>query len=139
VDELKEIFWGAVLGIVCTLPLAVAAHGQTYVVAFHAPGCVPCAEMVPVEKALCEEGYTIKTIDITEHPSWKRYCRVTRVPTYAVLVSCGDGDYDTGCRIIGKCTKAQLEALCRMPYLETAADITRRTLRSVAMVIGGGL
>lgn len=136
--DAKEILCGCVLGILFGLAGAACASAD-YVLAFHAQGCRPCAEMVPVENSLAAAGYTIRTVDVGEYPSMRRYYRVSVVPTYVYVVECGAGDYDSGCRIVGKCSRRQLESLCRMPYLATVGDVTRHTLRNVSLLLGGGL
>jgi thiol-disulfide isomerase/thioredoxin len=135
-DTAKEIFWGVVLAVLFTLP---AVCKGDYVIAFHASWCQPCKEMVPVEKSLCEAGYKIRTADIEESPSLAKYYKVDRIPCYCYVLEYGDGDYDSGCRIVGKCTQRQLEALCRMPFMATVGDVTRRTLGNAALLLGGGL
>ncbi len=86
-----------------------------YVIAFHGPGCLPCAHMVPVEDALRAEHYDIRTVDASQRKDLASFYNINRWPQYAYVIERGGKPYDSGARLLGEKTPGQLRRFCVIP------------------------
>jgi hypothetical protein len=130
----------AIVVAAITLLLIAATVGRCsadFVIAFHGPGCRPCTEMTPVENALQQQGYDIRACDVTEWPQLARFYRIRTIPQYVYVTEIGGKQYDSGLRIVGKCSQQQLQTLCEYPIPAAIGDGIRRTFRVVSVMLGG--
>lgn len=85
--------------------LAAAPHAAatTLLVEFTSPDCGPCRGMRPVIEQLVAEGHQVRHVDVSTRPQLAQQFRVTRWPTFIVLV---DGVERS--RLVGIASHAQL-------------------------------
>lgn len=76
------------------------------VVDFTASWCAPCRQMAPIVKALADEGESITSVDVDQHPELMTKYRVDNIPTFILFK---DGVEVR--RIVGSTTAAQLKGL----------------------------
>lgn len=137
-DELREVLsaiclWVVLaIGCVCAMcALGCSEARADYVLAFHGPHCQPCELMVPVETQVRQEGCDVRTVNVEARKDLAAYYRIRRWPTYVYVVSTARGDFDSGCRIVGRCSAGQLRRFCVMPGLTTFGAAARNVVRAV--------
>lgn len=135
-DEAREIrnsilfalLWALILFAAWTWAAEVRAD---YILAFHGAGCSPCAAMEPVEQRIIREGYDLRPVMADERPELAQYYRITRVPCYVYVWETPRGCYDSGRRIVGVSTAAQLRRLATIPTATTAGAAVRSAVRGI--------
>lgn len=74
------------LAILACLAGAQHAAAVTLLVEFTSPDCGPCRSMRPVIEQLMAEGHQVRHVDVSTRPELAQQFRVTRWPTFLVLV-----------------------------------------------------
>lgn len=135
-DEAREI-GGAVL-VALVLALVVAAVGKCdYVILFTGYNCPPCEATKPHAYALKNEGYDIRVVNAKEQPALASYYRIYRWPQAVYVCEIGTGDYDSGLRIVGQCSKEKLRSLCEFPGFTSVRDCIGDSISAFGRWIGG--
>lgn len=62
------------------------AVGETVLLEFTTQNCGPCRRMRPVVQQLAAEGYAVREVDASSQPQAADQYRVTKFPTFLVLV-----------------------------------------------------
>jgi len=79
---------------------------ETVMLDFSSNSCGPCRQMRPIVQQLAASGYRIRDVNIDHEPQLATRFRVTRVPTFIVLV-----DDREAARLTGTASYAQLEQM----------------------------
>ncbi len=96
----------------CALLLAATSAGQlphsgeTVLLDFSSPVCPPCRQMEPLLHRLAAEGYPIRHVDVTRDHRLAARFRVTRTPTFVLLVN----GRETG-RVVGAISSGNLKEM----------------------------
>ena len=95
--------------VLLALVLSAPSSGETVLLDFYSDSCGPCREMIPTLRRLESLGYPVRKINITRDRAAAEHYRVTRVPTFVMLVDGREVD-----RVVGAADFSRLERLCRM-------------------------
>ena len=96
------------LALLACLAGAHHAAATTLLVEFTSPDCGPCRGMRPIIEQLLAEGHQVRHVDVSTRPQLAQQFRVTRWPTFLVLV---DGVEQS--RLVGIATHGQLVDMLR--------------------------
>ena len=134
-NDTKSIFTAAALALlIAALLITLASCGEAkadYVLEFGATWCGPCQAQKPVVAQVRREGYDVRPVDFDERKDLVAYYRITKVPTCVYVISTARGDFDSGCRIVGIATAAQLRRFCVAPGVVTVGSAARNAIGAV--------
>jgi thiol-disulfide isomerase/thioredoxin len=85
---------------------ALSAPGETVLLDFYADWCGPCRAMEPTIRALVEEGFPVRKINIDREPQLARKFGVSAVPCYVMLAAGQEVD-----RVVGGTTFSRLKRM----------------------------
>lgn len=71
--------------LVMLVAAASSAGARTELLAFSSPHCGPCQQLKPALERLAQEGYPIRTVDVTREVQLARQFHVDRVPTLVMV------------------------------------------------------
>ena len=87
---------------------ALGNPGETVLLEFTMPGCVPCRTMQPVVQRLKREGVPVRQVDITRDRTSAARFRVHQVPCFVMMVRGREVD-----RVVGSTTYHRLVSMTR--------------------------